>query len=206
MKSPLPDKYFTKLYFTHYYKTVNANSAGIVDWVFRGNGAYDPDESLGGYGCNGFTELAAIYSSYKVYSSKITVTAKSVADTTDLGDSTMVVVPDRSSSDYTMSLFNDRVGMPETKSRMLNRYTNGKSPTTITSYRRTKDIWGEDELDDDQYKSATNDLPGQEWFWHVMFARSDGSAIGQSPSVIFSVKIVYYIEFSTRKALSAPAI
>lgn len=203
-KAPLPDYYFTKLHYQDWFNYSSSGSSGVGELIFSGNGSYDPYDAIGGIGCSGFTELAAIYQQYRVYASKITVVVKSIVDSTATGDSVFLIIPDRSNSTYSMSDVIARQASPYSKVAMLNRGSNGSQPVTIKQYRKTKHIYGESDIDDDNYASSTTGTPTNEWFWHVLAARGDQSAIAASPGFQAIVKITYYIRFEKRKALSAP--
>ena len=103
--SPLPDYYMTKLHYNDWVNIPSTGIIGIADSIISGNGAYDPYVGLGGIGCAGFAELAAIYTQYRVYASKITVVMKAITDVTATGDFIAGLIPDRSGSGYSMSLF-----------------------------------------------------------------------------------------------------
>lgn len=202
-RAPLPDKYLTKLSFQQWYNDASSGSTGVLDRVFRGNGAFDPDSAIGGIGCSGFTELAAIYNNYRVYGSKIQVSLKSLADTTALGDFIVTLIPDRSSTAYTMIQATERQISPFAKTKMVNRYVNG-GVTRLSNYRKTNNIFGESDIDDDAYSSLVTSTPANEWFWHVVCARGDQSAISAWPGVQMLVRITYYIRFERRRQLNAP--
>lgn len=203
-RAPLPDKYYTKVTYTDWFNAASGGVSGIFDNVFRGNGPRDPDQTGTGIGVNGFTEFAAIYNKYRVYASKINVSMKSITDITSTGDAVGMVIPDRSSTSYTLSTMLTRIGSPYAKSGMLNRYANGASPLYLKQFRRTKDIYSETDIDDDVYASTTGTEPANQWYWHVMAGRQDQSSISASPGFCYMIKITYYVRWEQRKALSAP--
>lgn len=203
-RAPLPDKYFTKVHYQDWVNVASGGITGVSDTVFSGNGAYDPVTGIGGKGCAGFTEFTAIYQQYRVYASKITVVIKSITDVTATGDGVILLIPDRSSVSYTMSTVIDRQATPFSKFGMINRYANGAQPLILKNFRKTKNIYGESDIDDDNYAGAIAGLPTNEWYWHVVAARGDQSSISAAPGYQMIVKITYYIRFEKRKALSAP--
>lgn len=203
-RAPLPDMYFTKLHFQDWYNVASGGITGLNDQVMRGNSPYDPDFTGVGRGCNGYTELASIYNYYRVYASKISVQFKSIVDTTATGDFVALLFADRSSSTYTMANVTSRQGNPFNVTRLVNRYANGDTPTTLKQYRKTKHIYGESEIDDDAYASTVSSSPANSWFWHVIAARGDQSAISAAPGVQMLIRITYYVRFERRGALAAP--
>lgn len=120
-RAPLPDYYFTKLHYQDWFNYSSSGSSGVGEIIFSGNGAYDPYDAIGGIGCSGFTELAAIYQQYRVYASKITVVVKSIVDSTATGDSVFLIIPDRNNVTYSMSDVIARQASPYSKVAMLNR-------------------------------------------------------------------------------------
>ena len=86
---------------------------------------------------------------------------------------------------------------------MVNRYVNG-GVTILKQFRKTKEIFGESDIDDDVYAAATNTVPVNQWYWHIIAARGDQSAISAAPGFQFQVKVTYYIRFEKRQGLTAP--
>lgn len=202
--SPLPDFYFTKLRYSDWVNIPSGGTGGMVDIVYRGNNVYDPAFDLGGLGCVGFTQLASIYNQYRVFASKIEVRAKSISDTTATGDSIMMIIPDRSGSDYTMSLMTTRQQSPHAVCKMLHRVAD--KAVILKQYRRTKDIMGVKEIDDDNYAApVTGTAPVDPWYWHVMVARGDQDSLSVYPGYQYFIKITYYVRFEKRTAIPAPS-
>lgn len=203
-RAPLPDMYMTKITYQDWINAASGGVSGVQDFVFSGNSAYDPYTGVANPGCAAFTELAAIYTNYRVYGSKITVLAKTISDSTATGDCVCLLVPDRSSTSYTMATTISRQAIPYAKMVMLNRLAAGDTPTLIKNFRKTKHMFGETDIDDDVYTSATTTSPASQWYWHLVFARGDQSSISAYPGVQFLLKITYFIRFERRRALSAP--
>lgn len=203
-RAPLPDKYFTKLSYQNWFNFASGGTTGVLDTIFRGNGAQDPENGLGGIGCNGFTELAGIYQQYRVYASKCEVNVKSISDVTSTGDFMMLLIPDRSPTSYGMSTVIARQGSPFATIKMVIRGGNGNTPTRLKAIRKTKNIFGESDIDDDNYAAATSTVPANEWYWHLVAARQDQSSISAYPGICFSIRITYYIRFERRQSLAAP--
>jgi len=203
-RAPLPDKYFTKIRYQDWINTASGGVTGVSDVIFSGNGAYDPVTGIGGKGCAGFTELASIYQQYRVYASKIVVHIKSLTDVTATGDGIVMLSPDRSSTSYTMSTMIDRQSTPFVQTGMINRYANGNQPLVMKCFRKTKNIYGESDIDDDNYAASTTGLPTNEWYWHLVIGRGDQSSISAAPGYQAIIKITYYVRFEKRKSLAAP--
>lgn len=203
-RAPLPDMYFTKLHYQDWYNVASGGVTGVNDQVMRGNSPYDPDLSGIGRGCNGYTELAAIYQNYRVYAAKISVQFKAITDVTATGDYVAMIFIDRSTTAYTMSNVISRQGNPFNVTKMVNRYANGDTPTTLKAYRKTKHIFGESEIDDDAYSSSVSSNPVNSWYFHVIAARGDQSSISAAPGVQMLIRITYYVRFERRQALAAP--
>lgn len=204
-QAPLPDKYFTKVRYSNWISNPSGGITGVFDNVFRANNVYDPDFTGTGIGVSGFTELASIYSRYRVYASKIRVSIKSLSDTSSTGDGVILLVPDRSFTGYSMATMINRQAIPFAVTGQMNRGVNGNNPLVLKSFRKTKNIYGETDIDDDAYTGTTaGTAPTSEWYWHIVVGRSDQSSISAYPGYEVLVKISYYVRFELRKALTAP--
>lgn len=201
---PLPDKYMTKLRFTDFLNVPSSGSSGIVDTILRGNGLYDPEYTWGGRGAAAFTQLAGIYTNYRVYAARVKIQIKSINDTTALGDSIALLLANRGTTPLTMSTAIPLMSTPYSKYCMVNRFANGNSPQTLTLYRRTKDLFGESDIDDDAYSSGTGTTPANEWYIHLAVMRGDQSAISAAPGFQVILSVDYYVRFEKRRDLAAP--
>lgn len=200
-RTPLPDFYFTKLRYQDWVN-VASGGAGANDIVYRGNSPRDPLSDSGGIGCPGYDELAAIYQQYRVFGSKIRVSFKGISDATATGDGVLMIIPDRSSTDYTISTMRERQQSPYAQCKMFHRFAD--KSIVMKSFRRTKDIMGEKDLDDDDYASAVTTDPVKQWYWHVIAGRGDQSAISAYPGYQYLIQITYYVRFERRTAIPAP--
>lgn len=200
--APFPDKYMTKVRYGNWFNNASAGSTGMIDVIYKGNDIYDVGGSGDIYSVSAFAQFLSLYQQYRVYASKIKVTLKSLADTTALGDAIVYLTPDRSSTSYTMSDVILRQTNPFAKTVMCNRYGNGNNPVHLKAYRKSKNIYGQSNIEEDDFASNFADPPVNAWFWHLCVCRGDKDTGQAYPGFQLLVRITYYIRFEKRKALT----
>ncbi len=189
--SAIGDSTFVKL---KYVTGQNLTAAGNVDRVYRGNGAFDPDQSGAGMQPYGWDEWAAFYTKYICYGSSIKVMGKSTVNLlTVLG-----VVPKLNT---TSEGFTELVGEPYGKFTMINSNAAGNT-TKIKHFMTTRKMFG---LDKNQVGNAdytgtvATGTPASEFYWHVIVDDATGSTGTTNVTVL--VEITYYIKFFERTDL-----
>jgi len=160
----LPDRYRTNL---RYWKSISFNfiASTVASARFRPSSAFDVDPLIGGTAMAGFTELAGLYASYRVLSSKIIVEAvnTSAANPVSLMVCPVNIDPGASPiSSYVLALREQPYG----KFKMLG--LSGCPPTRLNSVMSTEKIYGsKSTLFDDNFSSPSNSSPANNWFWVV---------------------------------------
>lgn len=196
----MPDRYVTRLKWAAqtYAKAVTAGA--IYNIVVRGNSVYDPDSALGGLSAKGLPELAALYETYLVVGSKITVTTRGLIPGDDLGAPIgyeMCVVPyngdiSPTAPPFELSQYN------KAKYRLVPAA--GGPITKVTSYQSTAAQFGvapRAVLDDSSYSSYVTANPGIEWYW--MIALKADNALLSGTYGLVNIEVVYYTVMKDRK-------
>lgn len=178
----MPPMFMTKLVWVENNRTLAIG--GAVDggeYIYRGNSIYDPDYTGAGRTAAGHTELATIYSYYKVIGSRITVkcTPGTLTNTARL-----VVYPYRSGATSTTAAEINVV-----PNQVSTDITSDPVTKKVTSYCRSNILFGTRGLDEDSYSAQMSANPNHGWFWHVALA---GTA---SDSCMITVQIEYYTVF-----------
>jgi hypothetical protein len=160
------------------------NAGQAVSIRLRPSAAFDIDPLLGGTSMPGFTELAALYATYRVTWSRIRVKFTPGSNTTtpvlvclvplnvDLGSTpsatTLVSLPDQT---YAKSAV---LGLP------------GSPTIELSSEMTTDKIYGSPMVFvDDNFASLVTTVPTNNWFWNI----------SGLTSVILGAAQTYYIEF-----------
>ena len=140
-------------------------SLGVQGWhTFRGNGAYDPDEGVGGVQPYGWDTLlnASNYTFYKVIASKISVT---FYPTEACKNMVLTVVPAIIGT-LTYANSDDLRALPHARQV---HWSDVQRPLTITSYMTTARMFGfpyGGDIDASAGASYSTN-PALQWRWHV---------------------------------------
>lgn len=187
----LPDAFNIKL---KYVVGLNVQSTlnGVASKWFRGNGAWDPDPTLGGHEPLDYTNLRGLYRYCRVYASKIKVIGSIVNN----NPASWVVCP---TADITVGrdievVQSDRRAR---QSRML--AYQGTSSVIVTNYCTTRAIFGlKSRIHDndhayDTVHASTTIQPTYEWFWQVSGVVAGGFTT--NVNLCSDVHITYYCRF-----------
>jgi hypothetical protein len=160
----MPDRMRTNL---RYWKAVqislNVTLVGGARW--SPSAAFDIDPLIGGTVMSGFTELAAIYKSYRVRNSTITAEFSNPSAVTPVMCTVVPTNADPGASPSTTVVLTARE-QPYAKSRTS--ALAGGPTTRIVSSMSTKKIYGSPMTDyDDNFASLVTTVPNNNWFWFV---------------------------------------
>jgi len=194
--SVCPDVMQVRLTYSSRKTAQGGGATNIQDFIFRGNGAFDPDFATGGQQPLGYDQWANFYRRYRVIASKCVVRGTSDATI----DSRITVVPMNTSSGIS-----DRSQIIEAyMSKTVNTgQDTSQSKGYISHYMPTAVIRG-GPSDIVQYEvdlsSLVTDNPANQWYWHVA-----GHGIG-SGAVNFvidlDIELTYYVQFYDRETLA----
>lgn len=168
----------------------------IQDFVFRGNGCFDPDFATGGQQPLGFDEWSAFYRKYRVTGCKVALTCVNDSDSAVHA----YIVMNNTSTAFTDK--NQLIEQQYTNHKVVARTGDGPATTSLSMYKSTAKVRG-GPVDVVQYQNGlaalTSANPNLEWFVHVgAYAQGNGST---TFSTDIEVLLTYYIDFFDRQTL-----
>jgi hypothetical protein len=191
----LPDRYRTNLKFSSGYN-LNLTATTNASVRFRPTGLFDVDPLVGGTSLSGFTELAAIYSHYRVLSSKIVVRVSN-ASTSDFVIVRIAPLNADPGASPAPGVFLSLSEQPYCKTGICS--LSGSPGLVIRNNMTTEKIYGSRSvLFDDNFESLTTTVPNNNWYWIV--AASALRVIAQN--VDFWMEITCDVEFYGRNFLT----
>lgn len=190
-----PDVMRVTLSYNSRKQAAGGGISAIQDFVFRGNGAFDPDAAAGGQQPLGFDQWSAFYRRYRVIGSKVTIEGvANSAISAGIG-----IVPIHTNTLYTNrdeaaeAAYEKSVIVGQANSTNYAKLTHSMTtavmrgaPVNLTRY-------------EEDYNALISANPTKEWYWHTYAYGIGGS--GLSFTVDLEVKVEYDIEFYDRQTL-----
>lgn len=195
-----PDAQKTLVRFTYtdtgFSRTLAAGAAWAGDYVFRGNGPYDPDLTGVGVQPYSFDQYvgAALYTNYHTKSSSIRVYFHPEAGYADIRRLHAMLIPTRQSS-LILTDPSDLRMMPYAIETTYDGETESTKGAKMKHYASARKVIPEFNSDSYAYSSVYNGTPTSQWYWHVIFW-TDMYSGSEQINVIFDVKIKYYTVLS----------
>jgi hypothetical protein len=192
----VPDIFRAKLVYKQ--RVSMGGSAGVIVQKFRGNDLFDPDISGTGGQPYGFDQLMALYSFFRVMSSKIDVHFCSVGTAAGTQSYEAIVVPTATGVSFTTT--EDASAAPYAL-WTLNQGLSNPHPR-LTSSISTSKIEGIPESkvrDEDNYSGSAAASPTNQWDWQIITQAIDRSS---NLSCFAYVSITYDVEFYARVNLA----
>lgn len=191
-----PDGQRIMLRFTYtdtgFSRTLAAGTAWAGDYVFRGNGPYDPD--LTGVGVQPYSYDqylgAALYTNYHTKSSSIRIYFHPETNYAGIRRLHAMLIPTRQGS-LLLTDPSDLRMMPFAKETTYDGETESTRGAKMKSYSSGSKIYPEFGSNSYSYSAVYNGTPGSPWYWHVIFW-TDLYSGSEQINVIFDVKIKYY--------------
>lgn len=200
LKTPneiVSDRFITKIKYNR-IQDISCPNGLINNYTFRGNDVYDPDYSgTGGWTAIGLSQMAALYTRYRVYASKITIQPLAIGGGLSSTSFYICLIPQldfASTGD-----FNDAVMNPYSKFRNFN--ANNTFTGNIKHYMTTEKIFGLNDKTveiDDTYSALTNTTPGRPWYWQLYVVSPNATQGNNVLNVMITIE--YFVEFFGRKA------
>lgn len=162
--------------------------------LFRGNSAYDPDQTGVGIQPYYWDTLSEVYNRYMVYASKITIYLMTTTSAGTTADIKSMLFPSQTASKVSYDEPNDIRNLFKSKLLSWNkgRLDNGK--LKFTQYCTSKQII--DSKNDHDMTSVMTSNPSLQWYWHFYL----DTTMESSDAVIYcDVKIKYYVKLYERK-------
>lgn len=178
-----------------------AGGSYLAERVMRGNSAYDPDYTGVGSQPYGFDELTAVYHSYRVLSSKISVYVYTTTAATTTPKINLFLWPDVVSATPTYTDPSDLRALHNCKNITFNfesqNAQGGKKK--LSHYCSTRKLYPGLSMRDADWTAAFNENPTKQWYWHVL---TDTSDVAADTTIKMDIKVVYYIQLSRYRDLN----
>lgn len=173
-------EYMEQVYFT----AVTSGQA----YIYRGNGAYDPNQTGTGQQPHGFALMNSWYTYYECPSCYIRIEYVNNSNV----PMWLTITPVVNSA--------DAVSYNSAQARPGSRYTyvegnQSSAHGVITNRANSKEILGLNSGTTD-FRALFNSVPGQQWYWNIHLDSVDGAS---SISGVLNVKLIYQIKFTGRK-------
>lgn len=185
---PIRPRKFVKIaYADTGYTAVLGSSGGYINsYVFRGNGAYDPDYAGIGVQPYAWDQLCpGLFNHYRVAASSIRMHINVPQAATDVK---IFVVPWRNTAaQYTDAA--DLRQMPRCKQIVVNGQLGTMRGHNLSHYCSTRAIFPELPRNDDTLSSSYNNVPYSQWYWLIYF---DTTSQVQTTTIVFDIEIKYY--------------
>jgi len=157
--------------------------------VFRANGLYDPDATLGaGHQPYGFDQLMALYNRYVVLGAKITVTAfpsnvaSAVLLAVKLSDNAALL-------STTPTVLQEQPGY---RYKLISNASASVQPRISCGYSAKK-MCRPGFMNNDTYQGNVNKDPDDQWYFTVLTANPNPSV--DNPPMYFNIRIDYIAKF-----------
>jgi len=196
VSSIMPDRLMTRLtYYGVTVLTIPTTAKGISRrWI--PSAVFDVDPILGSTTVVGFQELAAFYSKYRSYASKLKVTFSNQSDTAVQAITVPLNAdPGSSPSDVVRDAW---VNNPYAKVRLLG--PTGSPALSLTTLMSTEKIFGSKMVyTDDNFQSDTSTNPVNNWYWAVAVQAPSIPTVAKLIAV--EIDITLDVEFFARRVL-----
>ena len=192
----MPDRLRTRLRFWQ-ANSLNLSVTSVGSLRFQPSAAFDIDPTVGGTTMAGFNELAALYLSYRVKSSRIKV---ELANTSPDSIVNLTVVPRNTDPGATPTSGSIIAAREQPYAKNKTSPPLGGPLVTITSTMSTKKMFGNPMTDfDDNFAALVTTVPVNNWFWWVSVYSL--ATIPSTDPVLLNVFIEVDIEFYDRAYL-----
>jgi hypothetical protein len=165
----------------------DTTAGGTTNYVYRGNGIFDPYAGAGGTACYGIDQMQAVYAWVKAHNSTITVRA------TNLGSEPVALYLYDAYSSAAPTV-HTAISAPRVKHAMVNADA-GKSVVMKATSGIARFSASPQDL---TWGSATTGNPSVQWYWKIWANNVNMSAL----ELYLSVTIDYDCEFSLRNELN----
>lgn len=177
-----------------YSDEIGVTGTTYAQYTFRGNCVYDPDETYTGHQPLYYDQYTAVYSKYKVTSSKMRVT---VANYNASASAVAVLTP--SSEILTITSYPVAMEQPYAKrTELIPISTRQGAQSSVSSSMSTQKMLGlsASQFASEDYSALTGAIPLSVWYWNIAFFDI------VEVSVRFVVDIEYKVLFYDRRAPS----
>jgi len=180
----VPDRAIVHLKYTE--DITRAPGASFDEYIFSGNGAFDPNVTGTGGQPAGYDQWCAFYGRYLVLGSTITIKAWDNSTTNNL---LMSVFPTDTTGGVSTVI--DSISQPYVRWQIMN-YGGGYALLRLRNGISTSKVWGKDCRFDDLFAAATGAQPSNQWYWCINADSSPGSNISYTMIVEITYRILFF--------------
>jgi len=178
-----------------YSDVISIMPGGVVgQYTFRGNSCFDPDYTSGGHQPQYYDQFATLYTRYRVYGSRITVSAINE----QVGSALRVtIIPSSEITTFTSSTYS----LEHPYARPLKLLgVGGLMSAQASCAMATAKILGlrSREILDQDYSALTSATPSSVWYWQIVAQDLSAENVQASMQVL----ITYDVEFYDRNLTS----
>ena len=199
----VPDRAIVHLKYTE--DITRAPGASVDEYIFSGNGVFDPNVTGTGGQPAGYDQWCAFYGRYLVLGSTISIKAWDNSTTNNL---VMSVFPTDTTGGVSTVI--DSISQPYARWNIMN-YGGGYAILKLRNGISTSKVWGKDCRYDDLFAAATGAQPSNQWYWCLNMDSSPGSNISYTMIVEITYRVLFFkrvgLDLSimrTKKVLPTP--
>lgn len=172
------------------YSDIVAISPGahIGQYTFRGNSCFDPDYTSTGHQPQYFDQMSVLYTRYRVYGSRISITAANE----QVGSALQItVIPSSDITAFTTSTY--PLEHPYAKPMQL-LGVGGLMTKKVTHKMTTQKILGlrAREVLDQDYSASTGATPSSVWYWQIVAQDLSSENVMTSMQVVITYDVEFY--------------
>lgn len=195
--SGLPKQRITKL---RYCESIQrTTTSGVLDrYVYRANGAYDPNQSGTGHQPFGFDQWASLFNHYTVLGAKITVRTVAITNASAVPLHTGLYLGDGTSTPYT--LYTQFQEAKKGSFRIMLGSIGEKSYRNTSTFSAKKYFGVKDVMDNQNLRATVLTVPAEEAYFHIWVQAADLAA---TATVRHDVTIDYIIKFTEPKDIAS---
>lgn len=188
--SPLPPRLKTQFTYSN-YNNCTGTLGTAYNYVIRGNGPYDPNQTSQGLQPNGWDDMAAFYNKCTVLSSRIECWVAN----TEAVPINLCLAPQPTASVGTNYIFDNYHQMPASKFTVLSISQGGNNVKHLVSHMGTKQMVNLNPVTEEGCSSSFGANPAIQWYWHIV-----GQALDRSSTCQFYLqyRVTYYCILSER--------
>ncbi len=194
-----PNEVFVRLKYHDNFSATGATAASFH--AMRGNSLFDPDFSLGGHQPRGFDQYAAIYHNYQVFASKISYELRNNESSNEKG---LVLHPTSTAPTNLANPFH-AVELPyyQGPKHLPGAAAVDAHNVKFKGYMTTKKIYGDKDLEEDEYGALVTTNPNKAWFWNLTWGDYNTAVGVNSYNLSIYIKVTYFAKFYNRKNVIA---
>lgn len=181
---------------TGFTLAIAAAPATQAIYKFAGNSPFDPDQTGAGVQPYGWDQIAALYSKYVCYGSKIKIYFINDSVATSFQ---VYLIPSAIDTPLTYTDASDLRQIPGRKMVSYTPSNNNRRTNLIMNYAATRRVLADE--DKSTWNAATTADPGSLWYWFLVLDR-ELEGTGAATQIRFSVEITYYVKLFHRDSIN----